>query len=167
MGKGGSFLQKGNLQAGNRVSLLCGSEVFSLSCVAAAREPKGYSHQRKWKFIPTEPSLKDQHQGPATIPSHGCTIRSSGEVEGGSRWKVGQHTPLTLAGEGPGPQPKPSGASPEALAQHGAASWQREAPAASARQWLHTRPVESRLRWWPQQRRVALGELRGDHFRHW
>lgn len=131
--------------------------MFALSRVAAAQEPKGSSHQRGVQ-VPTETSLKDQEQGTATIPRQGWTIPVS------AGWV---HTPLTP----PAPKPKPSGASPKELAQPGAASWQREPPAASSSQrgceQLHTRPVESRLRWWPQQLGVALGALGGDHFRRW
>lgn len=112
--------------------------------------------------VPAEPShssLKGQRRFPAR----------AGQFPVQGRWKVGPCTPLT-PGEGPGPEHEPSGARPEELAQLGAASWQREAPASSGsqrgRQRLHARPVEPRLRWWPRRLGVALSALWGDHFRH-
>lgn len=157
---------KGDLQAGIRVGLLCGPKIFALSRVAPAQQPKGYSHRRGWKPFPqshpTAP-LRTDTEGQRRFPA------TAGQCPVQGRWKVGPCTPLT-PGEGPGPEHEPSGARPEELAQLGAASWQREAPASSGsqrgRQRLHARPVEPRLRWWPRRLGVALSALWGDHFRH-
>lgn len=146
-GKMRQFFLKVHLQAGGAgcVCSVCPRSLPSGWIFAPAQQAKGHSQL----------SQIHPHRDIPETPAPGDSNNSQpGKVVVGA------------PGEGPGPARSWSisrGAGParSCLLAPGGSGCPR------GRQRLRTRPVESRLRWWPRRLWLALAVLRGDHFRRW